>query len=144
MSVANAPLNSVQSLQRQHCQIEALLEALESRLECHEIANRSLVSLFNSLATHLQIHFELEEDFYFSGVIPRNAKFSKEGDRLMREHDKILNAAKELVEVSRETFSKSLNLNHLTELFEAFCKRLRAHEQEEDRFLDSVFSQLSD
>jgi hemerythrin len=129
-------------IDRQHCQIEALVEALESRFDSHRKANRSLVSLMNSLAVHLQMHFEMEEeDTYIALVAQRCSILADEIDRIFQQHNHLLKEVSRLVESAREAFNGNLETAELAERFRLFRKQLLCHEREEVNFLHAAYAQ---
>ena len=129
MITTSIPAGRSLTIDRQHAQIESLVQALDSRFASRQRANRSLVSLLNSLTAHLQMHFELEEDeCYFAEVVKKAPSLGPEVERLVHEHALLLAEASRLVELSKEAFSKCADTAELANRFESFRERLRKHE----------------
>ncbi|MCG8449064.1 MAG: hemerythrin domain-containing protein [Pirellulales bacterium] len=139
MVATKFPLGRSQTIDRQHCQIKALVNALDSRFDSHQPANRSLVSLLNSLACHLQMHFEWEEeDGYFAAVAQQAPKLGREVDRLLSQHSALLTEVSELVQMSREAFAKRIETHKLAKSFRNFREQLLKHERAETDLLRAV------
>ena len=82
---------SEKTIQQQHQQLNSLLGAIANRFEHEQKPTRNLVSLLNALAVHLQMHFEFEEaDGYFSSLSAKNPHMSTTVERLLREHEDML------------------------------------------------------
>ena len=139
MSTISIPAGRSLTIDRQHAQIESLIQALDSRFASHQRANRSLVSLLNSLTAHLQMHFELEEDeCYFAEVVKSSPSLRPKVDRLVHEHGLLLAEASHLVELSREAFAKRADTKDLAEQFKNFRDRLKGHEHAECELVEEA------
>ncbi len=125
---------------RQHVQIKGLLESLHSRFESGRELNQHLVSLLNSLTSHLESHFELEEDGYYAELVQIAPRLSGQVDALIKEHSLFLDESRELAAMAQEAFVDSLEAPELAERFERFRRELLAHEREETSLLQEVYT----
>ncbi len=123
-----------------HTHLSSLIEALESRLNSHEPANRSLVSLLNSLAAHLEMHFELETpEKNFTNTALRNSRFAFEIQRLEREREAILCDVDDMIGMARLAFKEKRDIKPLVERYFAFQRRFAEHEAAEKKLVQEVF-----
>lgn len=124
-----------------HTHLNSLIEALETRLNSSEPANRSLVSLLNSLAAHLEMHFELEQpEKNFTTTAQRDSRFASEIQRLVREREAILCDVDDMIGMARLAFKEKRDIQPLAERYFAFQRRFAEHEAAEKKLLQDVFS----
>ncbi len=129
------------TIARQHIQIEALVDALSSRFEAEEMATRNLVSLINSLAAHLEMHFELEEENeYFSHVLNRAPHLSERVEQLLRQHETLKSEVDELVMMARRALAENGDATELAAQFSRFRKQLLNHERAEVNLLQEAYT----
>jgi len=141
MSTANSHLCPSSMIARQHIQIEALVDALSSRFAAEKMATRNLVSLINSLAAHLEIHFELEEENkYFGHVLRRAPRFSNRVDQLLRQHETLKTEVDALVKMARQAFAEKGDVTELASQFQEFRKQLLDHERAEVTLLQETYT----
>lgn len=121
--------------------LKSLLDALRSRLDSREPANRSLVSLLNSLACHLQMHFELEEsDEYFGRLLREAPHSSGEIARLRAEHAALLSTVDEMIKQARTDFSNHVVPGSLRKDYRGFYQRFAEHETAERKLLQETYN----
>ncbi|MDZ4658889.1 MAG: hypothetical protein SH868_15040 [Bythopirellula sp.] len=126
---------------QKHTHLNSLIEALETRLKSSEPANRSLVSLLNSLAAHLEMHFELEKpDKNFTTTALGNSRFVYEIQRLEREREAILCDVDDMIDMARLAFKEKRDIQPLAKRYFAFQGRFAEHEAAEKKLLQEVFS----
>ncbi len=119
--------------------LHSLLEAISSRLESREKANRSLVSLLNSLAAHLQTHFEFEEsDDFFANLHRRAPRLTSQVSQLQAEHREMLEEVDLLIELARIAFVAERAPRELANRYQAFRAKFREHEATESRLLEEA------
>lgn len=136
MTIVYSWLNSPNAVKQQHAILNSLLDALESRLQSHEPANRSLVSLFNSLACHLQMHFEFEEsDELLSGLVRHAPRLSGQIARLRAEQTELLTSVDTLIEKARRAFAHHCQATDVARLYSEFQRQFTEHEEAEQRVL---------
>jgi len=141
MSSTDSDIRLNSTIARQHAQIEALVDALSSRFDAEKKATRNLVSLINSLAAHLEMHFELEEeDGYFGFVLTRAPRLSNRVDQLLRQHASLQAEVDELVEMARRVFAEDRDATELAASFRKFRKRLLDHEKSEIDLLQEAYT----
>ena len=129
------------TIARQHIQIEALVDALNNRLDSGCVATRNLVSLFNSLAAHLEFHFELEEEEdYFANILARAPQLAAQVDALLQDHVAILGEVSRLVEEARRAFADQLDTTELASQFVLFRQKLLDHEGAEIALLKEAYT----
>jgi len=141
MSTANSHLCPNSTIARQHLQIEALVDAISSRFDAEKKATRNLVSLIHSLAAHLEIHFELEEENeYFGHVLNREPRFSEQVNQLLLQHEALRSEVEGLVEMARKAFAEQENVTELAARFSRFRKQLLDHERAEVKLLQEAYT----
>ncbi len=127
---------------RQHIQIGALVDALNSRFDAEKEASRNLVSLINSLAAHLEMHFELEEENeYFGYVLKQAPHLSERVHQLLGQHEMLKNEVGELVEMARQAFAEDRDATMLALRFRKFRKHLLDHERSEIELMQEAYTQ---
>ena len=129
-------------MNKQHAtHLSSLIDALESRLNSQEPANRSLVSLLNSLAAHLEMHFELEKpEKGFAAALARNGRFASEVKRLESERSAILSDVDDLIGLARLAFIHKQSTDLLARRYRAFEDRFAEHEAAEKRLVQEVLA----
>lgn len=126
---------------RQHNLIKALLDALSSRFDTERTISRSTVSLLNSLAAHLEFHFELEEEEeYFGGILIRAPRLSAYVDELVSQHKAMRNEVEQLVSISRTALAENLNVDELASRFRLFHQQLLDHEKAEIGLIQEAYT----
>ena len=121
--------------------LHSLLDALESRFASQELANRSLVSLLNSLASHLQTHFEFEEsEDYFSSLSKRAPRLSSEIARLQAEHHELLREVDDMIAKARVAFAEHKQTPTLACQYIEFLKQFEEHEAAEKKLLQEAYN----
>ena len=141
MSACDTKLRPDSTIARQHVQIEALIDALTSRFDAEKRATRNLVSLLNSLAAHLEIHFELEEeDEYFGYILNRAPHLSEQVDRLLHQHEILRSKVDQLVEMARQALDQKGSVAELAARFAEFRALREQHERAEIDLLQEAFT----
>ena len=141
MVAANSGIRPSSTIARQHVMIEALADALVSRFDAGKAASRNLVSLLNSLAAHLEMHFELEEeDEYFGYVLRRAPRLSERVSQLLREHAGMKSEVDELVTMARQAFAENGDTRELATRFRRFREHLLNHEKAEIDLLQEAYT----
>jgi len=129
------------AIARQHLQIEALVDAVHRRFEERTGVTRNLVSLLNSLAAHLEAHFELEEENgYFEDLVQRAPRLSEHVDEMLKQHALLLAESRELVKIARQAFADDEPSPELTERYEKFRVDLLGHEKAEIDILQEAYT----
>jgi hypothetical protein len=122
-------------------QLTSLIDALDSRLKSQEPANRSLVSLLNSLAAHLEMHFELEKpEKGLAAAATRNGRVGGEFHRLESEREILLSDVDDMIGMAKVAFTHKQSIYPLATRFQAFEDRFAAHEVAEKKLLQDVLS----
>lgn len=122
-------------------QLNALIDALHTRLKSQEPANRSLVSLLNSLAAHLEMHFELEKPGKSLTVAAtRNGRVGSEVHRLESEREILLADVDDMIDMAKVAFMHKQSVDPLARRFQGFEERFAAHEAAEKRLVQDVLS----
>jgi len=140
--VPTSPNNQLShnAIQQQHERLESLQKAIENRFSRDRSPSRSLISLLNALAVHLQTHFEWEEsDGYFSGIVQQLPRLSEAVDQLVREHAAFLGEVNELVTMARIDLTNNRDTSDLAERFAQLHCKLISHEHEENRLLQEAY-----
>jgi len=141
MSALDSKLRPNSTIARQHIQIEALVDALTSRFDAGKAATRNLVSLLNSLAAHLETHFELEEENdYFGYILTREPRLAERVDNLRKEHEVLRAGVDELVDLARYAFAKNSETTELVARFEKFREQLLKHEKAEVDLIQEAYT----
>ncbi len=141
MPVNKPDLRSNGTIERQHVQIEALLDALWSRFETEERATRKLVSLMNSLAAHLETHFELEEENeHFGFVLQRAPHLSEHVDQLLQHHASLKMEVDALAKMAAQVLVEGSDMTELSARFLQFRKWLLDHEKAEVCLLQEAYT----
>ncbi len=126
---------------QQHVQIEALVETIHNRFESELKVTRNLFSLLNSLAAHLEMHFELEEKGgYFAGVIRKAPRLAGRAEVLLEEHMGFLENSHELVKMARGAFANDAEVPALAARFEQLRRGLLTHERAEIDLLQEAYT----
>jgi hypothetical protein len=121
--------------------LNSLIDALESRLNSREPANRSLVSLFNSLASHLEMYFELEvPEENFAEAARRSPQFVAEVKRLEAERKALLADVDLMIGLAKLAFVEKRDVGALTERYRLFQRRFAEHEAAEKKLVQDVFA----
>ncbi len=129
------------AIDRQHVQLEALLETLRSRFHAGNKVDRSLVSLLSALAAHMQNHFEFEEaDEYFAGLVHSAPRLASRVERLLQQHTSLLADALELVDLARKSLAGGGDTTNLTDRFAQLRTQLLTHEAAEKKLLHEAYS----
>ena len=132
---------SENTIRHQHQQLKSLMEAIANRLQCEQKPTRDLVSLLNALAVHLQMHFEFEETGgYFSGLVQKTPRVSGTVERLLREHEAMLEEIDKLVTMAGEAFATAHDTSDLAKRFSRFHTQLVNHEHEENKLIHDVYN----
>ena len=132
---------SENTIRHQHQQLKSLMETIANRFRCEQKPTRDLVSLLNALAVHLQMHFEFEEtDGYFSGLAQKTPRVSGTVERLLREHEAMLEEIDKLVTMARAAFATADDTSDLAKRFSQFQTQLIHHEQEENKLIQDVYN----
>ena len=117
------------------------MEAIANRFRHEQKPSRNLVSLINALAVHLQMHFEFEEsDSYFSSLASKTPHISSTVEKLLREHEEMLEKVDALVTMAREDLSKTHDTVELAEQFFLLRDQLSIHEHEENKLIQDVYN----
>lgn len=121
--------------------LNSLIDALDSRLNSQEPANRSLVSLLNSLAAHLEMHFELERpEQDKSLIVNHNVKYSDALHSLELERTELLSEVEEMIAMARLAFIHKQSTEPLAVRYRAFQDRFARHEAAEKKLIQDVLS----
>ena len=121
--------------------LSALIDALDTRLSSQEPANRSLVSLLNSLAAHLEMHFELEKpEKGFTAVAVHNGRFGGEFRRLESERAALLSHVDDMIGMARLAFIHKQPTGPLANRYREFEHRFAEHEAAEKKLVQEVLS----
>lgn len=129
------------TIARQHIQIKALVDTLGRRFDAGKKATRNLVSLLNSLAAHLELHFELEEeDEYLGYVLNRAPRLSGHVAQLLRQHGAMKQKVGELVDMAREAFAEDADTTELAVRFQRLRIQLLEHEQAEIDLMQEAYT----
>ena len=121
--------------------LNSLIDALESRLNSHEPANRSLVSLFNSLASHLEMYFELEvPEENFTEAARRSPQFVEEIKRLEGERKALMAEVEYMIGLAKLAFVEKRDVDALAERYRLFQRRFAEHEAAEKKLVQDVFA----
>jgi len=129
-------------IDRQHCQLHAVLQALQNRIKSQDHPDRSLISLLNALATHLQTHFEFEEaEDYFPELTLQAPRFGRRIEQLIAEHREMLEEVGELVEMAKRAFEGKCEMRSIAQGFESLQEKLTAHEHNENELLQIVYTE---
>jgi hypothetical protein len=145
MPTVHSWINSKASNKQQNDLLHSLLDALESRFTSNELANRSLVSLLNSLASHLQMHFEWDEsDVSLSGLERRAPELVAEVAALKREQAEILHDLDVLIGLARLAFAEKQDTKSLADRYQAFETKFSEHEFSEKRLLQKAYGSHPD
>jgi hemerythrin len=132
---------SENTIRHQHQQLRSLMEVISNRFCYEHKSTRDLVSLLNALADHLQMHFEFEEtDGYFFGLAQTTPHVSATVERLLREHEVMLEEVGSLVTMAREAFETAQDTSDLAERFSRFHARLENHEHEENKLVQDAYN----
>lgn len=141
MSASDTQTRPNSTIARQHAQIESLVDALTSRFDGEKRATRNLVSLLNSLAAHLEMHFELEEeDEYFGYILTHAPHLSERVDRLLHQHEMLKTNVDDLVDLARQAFEQNSGTAELASKFAKFRSLLLEHEKKEIDLLQEAFN----
>jgi len=141
MSMVDSGIRPNNMIARQHIQIKALLDALSSRFDSSKTATRNLVSLLNSLAVHLETHFELEEENdYFGYILSRAPRLSDRVDQLLQQHKTMRVDVDELVEMARQAFSEDGDTTEFASKFQRLRDQLLSHENAENEMLQEAYT----
>jgi len=141
MSTANSHLCPNSTIARQHVQIKALVDALSSRFDTEKTATRNLVSLINSLAAHLEMHFELEEENdCFDFVLRQAPRLSERVDQLLRQHTTLKTEVDALVTMARQALAEGGDVTKIASRFGKFRKQLLDHERAEIDLLQEAYT----
>ena len=133
--------HSDNTVRRQHAQLNSLLEAIENRFRHDHQPSRNLVSLLNSLAVHLQTHFEFEEaDGYFEDIIQKAPRLVSAVDQLIQEHSKMLQEIDELIKIARDDFAFKHDTTGLAKRYGQFRDKLAAHEHMENKLVQEAYN----
>ena len=121
--------------------LNSLIDALDSRLNSQEPANRSLISLLNSLAAHLEMHFELEKpEKGLAAAATRNGRVGSELHRLESERTALLTDVDDMIAMAKLAFIHKQPTEPLARRFRAFEDRFTAHEEAEKKLVQDVLS----
>lgn len=121
--------------------LSSLIDALDSRLRSQEPANRSLVSLLNSLAAHLEMHFELEKpDKSFAAMAVHNGRVGSEIRRLESERAALLSDVDDMIGMARLAYVHKQPTAPLASRYRAFEDRFAEHEAAEKKLVQEVLS----
>ncbi len=121
--------------------LNSLIDALESRLNSHEPANRSLVSLFNSLASHLEMYFELEvPEENFEEAARRSPQFLEEVKRLEADRKALLAEVGVMIGMAKLAFVEKRDVKPLAERYRQFQRGFALHEAAEKKLIQNVFA----
>jgi transcriptional antiterminator Rof (Rho-off) len=121
--------------------LSSLIDALDSRLNSDEPANRSLVSLLNSLAAHLEMHFELEKpEKYFAAAAAHNGRINSEAKRLESEREALLCDVDDMIAMARLAFIHKQPIEPLVNRYRAFEDRFIEHEAAEKKLVQEILS----
>jgi len=141
MFAANSHQCSNSTIARQHIQIGALVDALSSRFDAEKMVTRNLVSLINSLAAHLEMHFELEEENeYFDLVLRRAPRLSNHVDQLLRQHTTLKTEVDALLTMARHALAEGGDVTEIAPRFGMFRKQLLDHERAEIDLLQEAYT----
>lgn len=122
-------------------QLTSLIDALQSRLSSQEPANRSLVSLLNSLAAHLAMHFEMEKsENPFAEAGRRNGRWGDEIKRLKSERAAILADVDDMIGLARLAFMHKQPTEPLLRRYQAFENRFAHHEAAEQELIRDILA----
>ena len=145
MSTVPTWLNSRVTNRQQSDLLHSLLDTLDSRFASNEPANRSLVSLLNSLASHLQMHFEWDEsDISFAGLEGRAPELASEIQQLKVEQNELMHDVGVLIGLARLAFAERQGTQSLQDRYQAFQRKFAAHEAAEKNLLQTAFSSHPD
>jgi hypothetical protein len=123
-----------------HTPLRSLIDALESRLNSREPANRSLVSLLNSLGSHLKMHFELEKpEKNFMAAAMCDTRFADEIIEQKQARETLLCDVDGMIDMARLAFTENRATGPLAERYFAFQRRFADHEAAEKKLVQDVF-----
>lgn len=126
---------------KQYDLLHSLLDSLVSRLASNEPADHSLVSLLNSLACHLQMHFEWDEsEISFSGLEQRAPILAREIQGLKSEQIDLLHEVDVLIGLAKLACSEKRPANSLAERYAAFRTEFDRHEHSEKYIVQQAFN----
>ncbi len=141
MFAANSHQCPNTTIARQHDQIEALIDAISSRFDVEKMATRNLASLINSLAAHLEMHFELEEENeYFDLVLRQAPRLSNHVDQLLQQHTTLKTEVDALVTMARRALAEGGDVTKIASRFGKFRKKLLDHERAEIDLLQEAYT----
>jgi len=141
MSAIKSSIRPNSTIARQHIQINALVDALSSRFDSEKMATRNLVSLLNSLAAHLETHFELEEeDEYFGSILVRAPRLAERVENLLHQHKVLRADVDQLVDLARAVFASHGDTSELASRFRNFKKQLLNHEKAENDLFQEAYT----
>ena len=122
--------------------MKSLLTAISCRFENSREPSRNLVSLLNSLAFHLQTHFEFEEEEdYFPALVQLAPRKAAVVEQLMQEHREMLAEVEDLIQIARDDLDTAKDTTDLANQFARFREMLEAHEHEENLLLQDVYTE---
>jgi len=117
------------------------MKVLSSRFDTETRATRNLVSLINSLAAHLEMHFELEEENEFFGdVVNQSPRFCNHVTQLLMQHEALETEVEGLVKMARRVFAEQDDMTQLAARFGRFRKQLLDHERAEIDLLQEAYN----
>ncbi len=121
--------------------LHSLLDTLENRFASNELADRSLVSLLTSLASHLQMHFEWDEcDVSFGGLEKRAPELASDIEQLKNEQAQLLHDVDVLIGLARLAFAEKQGTKSLADRYRAFQSKFAEHEATEKKLLQTAFN----
>lgn len=131
-------VSKVTNMQRR-TQLTSLIDALHTRLNASEPANRSLVSLLNSLAAHLAMHFEMEKsEQSFAEALGQNGRWADEVKRLESERAALLADVNNMIGLARLAFMHKQSAAPLVRGYQEFENRFAQHEAAERELVRKI------
>ncbi|UCE85830.1 MAG: hemerythrin domain-containing protein [Deltaproteobacteria bacterium] len=124
----------VRRISSQHRQLDSLYALVAAALERGSAAEAQLA--FARFHDALEAHFSLEDELYVPALRGLRPEFDAELAGLVREHDGL---RREMQSV-RDEFERS-DLDGGADALERFTDRLTAHEEREERLLQSIQGQ---
>lgn len=120
--------------------LHSLLDTLECRFASHEPADHSLVSLLNSLQSHLETHFEWDEcGINLAGLDDRAPLLIGNIEQLKAEQRQILHEVEILIGLARLAHSEKKAPITLAERFADLRHRFATHERAVKELLQQAF-----
>ncbi len=130
-----------------HLRLQLLMRAIREVLTCRanhasrEPPHSAMLVLLADLNRELAEHFALEErDGYFAEVKSAAPRFDRHLQKLQQEHVRLLERARELLELAGKAVSAPRRWDAVAEGLRDLLTRVDAHEQAENELIQAAFS----